>query len=360
VDAGNYDDVDDPFMSIFYSRLAAYIEKTIDVYNSITETDIENALDKHGARYTGVSVPVTDVGKYSSLTLVGSADDGYYNNAKHILETRWRQGDPYNAVIMERLFTPNGYTYVAGCGAVAIGQIMAFHGNKKMEAGGEAPHSNTSRYSHIVYDWKKMISDPDDKDVRYSVAVLMYEIGLGRNANSIYIWGSDGSKEGKSGSASTATTRGGVINAFKNMGYQDPGSFNGYNFLLIKYSINGGCPVLAGGSASGIDIFGLSIATPINGHYWVIDGYRRMAATTKNDKSTVPKLDTDDYVHCNMGWDKSTNGWYISGVFDAGTNPDDGTSNIPLIDDDDGLPRSATQDNFYQYGLGILTFIRPK
>jgi uncharacterized repeat protein (TIGR02543 family) len=67
----------------------------------------------------------------------------------------------------------------------------------------------------------------------------------------------------------------------------------------------------------------------------------------------------DGYVFAGWKEDKNKNGWYISRVFDTGTDPD-GNSNIPLIDDDDGLPRSATQDNFYQYGLGILTFIRPQ
>jgi hypothetical protein len=230
---------------------------------------------------------------------------------------------------------------------------MAFHGNEKMKYGGKAPYSNTSRYGHIVYDWSKMISKYDDADVQYSVAVLMYEIGLGRNADSTYIWGTD-----DNGNASTSTSDSGVIRAFSNMGYEIPGSFGSYNFSLVKYSIMGGCPVIAGGYSKAINILGLVVPTG-GGHYWVIDGYRQMAVTTKNDKSIAAKLDTTDYVHCNLGWGGNKNGWYISRVFDASTNPDR-TNNIPLIDKDDGIPRSATQDNFYQYGLEILTFIRPQ
>jgi hypothetical protein len=338
VEQGSYDDVDNPFMGIFYAGLNAYIEDTIDVYNNITEVDIENALNKvnDGARYSAPSVPVTDVGKYSGLTLVGSANDGYNNNAKFILKTQWHQYEPYNAVLLENSKPADGYTFIAGCGPVAIGQIMAFHGK---------PHkSNTSKYRHIEYDWSRMISDPNDVDVQYSVAVLMYEIGLPRNAFSLYTPGTD--KE-----ASTSTSDLGVRNAFRNMGYQDPGGFSGYNFLLVKYSINGGCPVLIGGYENEINFLGMII--PQGGHYWVIDGYRTMAVTSKNDKSAVPTLDAAEYVHCNLGWrNRDKNGWYINSVFD--------TNNVPLKDKDDGLPRVATQDYFYQYRLGILAFIRPE
>jgi hypothetical protein len=249
---------------------------------------------------------------------------------------------------------------------------MAFHGKKRAMDGKKNPYSksNAPGYTKVEYDWVKMIAETNkgadeevDKEAIKAVAVLMYEIGLPKNANSHYLFGG------------TATTRSGVINAFKEMGYQDPGSFKAYNFEQVKTSINAGYPVVADGSASGINLFGITIATPVEGHYWVIDGYRRMAAKLYN-KVTGKDEDYNphNYVHCNLGWTRknvtddngistydndgktitvTNNGWYISGVFDTEIE------NIPLTDDNDTL-RSATQKGLYQYGLGILTGIKPK
>jgi hypothetical protein len=350
VTQGNYDDVDNPFMGIFYTGLYAYIENTIGIYNSITEADIENALNKNNeARNAGIYVPVTDVGKNNEFDLVGIKNDGVYNNDLYILETEWHQNEPYNNMVM-KVFNPlTGYGYVTGCGPVAIAQVMAFHGKKRAVEGGVNPYpkSNVHKCPNVEYDWIKMIDKEDDN----AVAVLMYEIGLPKNADSWYLFGA------------VATKRSGVISAFKEMGYQNPGSFKVYNFAQVKSSINAGCPVIADGSTTGINLLGITISTPIGGHYWVIDGYRRMAIKVKDKKVTGNTIDTNplNYIHCNLGWrrnfyDEDTdkyvtkNGWYVSGVFD--------THNIPLIDEKDSL-RSATQDGLYQYGLGILTGITP-
>jgi hypothetical protein len=150
------------------------------------------------------------------------------------------------------------------------------------------------------------------------------------------------------------------------MGYEDPGSFKAYNFAQVKSSINAGCPVLADGSTTGTVILGITVSTPIGGHYWVIDGYRRMASTVNDNFAGIPITSYPiDYVHCNLGWSRVTddttgkkltkNGWFISGVFNT-----DKIENIPLTDDNDTKLRSATEKGLYQYGLGILTGIRPK
>jgi hypothetical protein len=159
----------------------------------------------------------------------------------------------------------------------------------------------------------------------------------------------DKNKNNKSGA--TATTRSGVIDAFIKMGYKDPGSFKSYDVSQVKSTILAGYPVIADGSATGITIFGITMATPEEGHYWVIDGCRRMSANVKYEKSAGPVSEISDYIHCNMGWKGSSNGWYISGVFH--------TKKIPLTDKDDPY-RSTKEEDFFQYGLGMLTGIRTK
>jgi len=84
------------------------------------------------------------------------------------------------------------------------------------------------------------------------------------------------------------------------------------------------------------------------GHYWIIDGYRRMTTLAKQKSNNAVVSYTTDYVHCNMGWGiDRDNGWYINGVFD--------TDNVPL------KTRSTKGDEyFYRYNIRMLTNITPK
>ena len=338
VENGRYD-ADIPQLGVFYSQLNDYILNTIGVYNNINEADIENALRKNEARASSTYIPITDVGSYRDFILVSSINDDSKNNEKYILETKWSQGTPYNDYLNEKKILGNvfkGYNYKTGCGPVAIAQIMAFHGK---------PEKSVLLDSH-VYDWAAMMEGTDN----YSIGKLMYEIGL--YAKTLFILGSDGSKDNDDKKdAAGATTRSGIKYGLVNLGYEDPGSFKSYNFEQVKSSIREGYPVIADGSTTGTFLFGVTISTPMGGHYWVIDGYRQMGTNVKRDKGSIIDFETNDYVHCNMGWkDGHANGWYISGVFN--------TKNIPYEDKNGTLPRSATEAGFYQYGLGILTGIR--
>jgi len=335
VEQGNYDD-DNPGLAVFYSHLNAYIEETIKIYNELTQEDINNALNEKN-RSTGSSapyVPVTDVGRLRNFSLVGSVNDGIYNMTQYILETEWHQGPPYSDLVSSLHGAFPGYYYPAGCGPVAIAQVMAFHGKKRHDKG--KPYFQG-------YDWPSMIDGKNNG----LIAILMHEIG--RNAGSLYLKMGTSDSKGKTKGGATATTRNGVINAFKAMGYADPGKFKNYNFTDLISAINKGCPVLADGSDAGYIKDGISVAYASGGHYWVIDGYRAMAVEV-NDKNKPMYLYITDYVHCNMGWGGNCDGWYFEGVFN--------TNKIPLDDDNDTLPRKATEDSFFQYGLGMLTGIK--
>jgi len=255
------------------------------------------------------------------------------------LETEWHQNDPYNAINKKH----RGYDCVNGCGSVAIAQIMAYH---KVPKG----YSQARGYENTEYNWTDMINGTATGNK--AIGVLMYEIGL--RSYSIFM-----NKE-------TATLRSGVIKALAAMGYEVPEDFKSYNLEGVKSSINAGCPVIADGSSTGIKIFGIVYSTPMGGHYWVIDAYRKMSFNAKFDKSQPDELYTTDYVHCNMGWGGKTrdntgniicpNGWYYSGVFDV--------CNIPYSDDDEkanvNIRSVGTDEKFFRYGLGMLTDIKPK
>jgi len=296
---------------------------------------------------TAPDLPVTEVGKHGEFT----TDEG---NSKYdkLLPVKWKQGgkdhrvDPYNKVInQERNPSPDLYYMVTGCGATAI--AMAYH---------EIPKQSTmqniaSKYGVSSYDWGAMTvatKNPSSlkpdvlETAKNAIAVLMYEIFVyakSKPTMGLIKKGTDNPKE-KGENAFTNTNYNDVKFAFSNMGYRDPGNFVKYSFSGIKFSINADSPVMVGGWAyTKTEIKdGLVVKSPDNiGHYWVIDGYRRMTTKAKNKYNGIDIVDFEDkdYVHCNLGWGKECNGWYINGVFDTTPYIDNNgklQTNIPWTD----------------------------
>jgi hypothetical protein len=347
-------------MGIFYTGLNAYIENTIGIYNSITEADIENALNKLNEASRSIvpdapDLPVTDVGKDpAGLKPIGDIKllDPEY-------KIRWHQRSPYNDFLNSPSVKnpPDKYHYVTGCAPVAIAQIMAFHGKKRADDNKPNPYpsSKVPGYTNVKYDWNKMIDGNDNK----AIGVLMYEIGLPQNAWSMYNLCPKDSNDNpdKKGIASTTTFDINVKTAFRNMGYGDTGSFVGYDLYKLKHSINNYGPVLVSGNSK-IKMVILGIPIYESGHFWVVDGYALMSTMVKriDTGEYIPDYPLD-YVHCNLGWSSSGwNGWYISGVFNRNNIPWDDTKN-PISE----ATRSADGvDGFYQYDIKMITGITPK
>ncbi|MCL2138499.1 MAG: C10 family peptidase [Treponema sp.] len=331
VDAGNYDD-DIPPLAVFYSQLNAYIEETIEIYNSISQSDIENSV-KNYKKARNINLPVTTVGNIENFVLA----PGYYSSV--LLKTKWHQR--YNAYLNENKKPPQGYEYITGCTATAIAQIMAYH---------KKPGKMSIFKTNYAYNWDNMINGSDD----YFVSVLMFEIGWLIEAEY---------KKGKIETDEPSTTAKTTIKskiAFRNMGYKDPGNAKKYNYSIIQSSIDKKKPVLIQGYTDGKKILGIPIVTG-EGHAWVIDGYRGMLSKFKNkftgevevEPIVVFNLPLKVYVHCNMGWEyEAGNGWYASAVFN--------TNKIPLDDQDDTyFPRSTKEGN-YSFNPRIIADITPK
>lgn len=140
-------------------------------------------------------------------------------------------------------------------------------------------------------------------------------------------------------------------------------SLANYSYNKIKKSIDNNYPVL---------IMGNSLKKMKNhkflwwtwetldkydgGHIWVVDGYCNMQCTAKNkNNQNDTKTFTTNYVHCNLGWGGSKNGYYMDKVFSAniGANASDETV--------ENITRTTYgTERYYQYYLKIVTNIRPK
>lgn len=175
----------------------------------------------------------------------------------------------------------------------------------------------------------------------------MYENAEGMNA--------------KYGTTGTGITTSKFVPYLNNRGFRCD-TLSNYSFNKVKNSINNKAPVLIIGYSGAEEKHQSFLWWKWNttnykdGHAWVIDGYCNMqcTATNKNDKTDV-KTFTTNYVHCNLGWSGSCNGYYIDKVFTAnlGANASDGKV--------EQLTRSAYEDKYYyQYYLKVVTNIRPK
>jgi hypothetical protein len=274
------------------------------------------------------------------------------------VNVRWNQNGPYNWAVnlahevsgsaspyiyANGVYSFGGNGYFTGCGPVAVAQLMAYYGRPakytlSTAIAGKQPNSN--------YNWTAMRSSATKTSINNSgaldISVLMYEIG--HRAGSIYDQGE-----------STSTYDNGLIDALQDMGYNVPGTsydtygdikyFKTYNISSIRSSLANGRPVLIGGYRHFVEnTTGQLVAI---GHAWLIDGVRTMTYNeTFINASSCNFGGQAYYVRCNLGWGRSYNAWYKSGIFD--------TNHVSLA-------RSAESENerVYEYDLGILADVRP-
>ena len=88
------------------------------------------------------------------------------------------------------------------------------------------------------------------------------------------------------------------------------------------------------------------------GHAWVIDGYCNLTCDAVHNKTKERKTITADYVHCNVGWHGSCNGYYISNIFTFGIR--NGLEDCKIRNSWPGL------DNYYKYNIKIFPNLIPK
>jgi hypothetical protein len=363
IENGSIEDEPELFTDIIFAGIANIIDYTVEEYNSISEEEIQKALEDSasrgaatattgGATYTdsnkdsqtGSGKWTTTDGKgllhhyYPDEGNVTSAGwewrEGYYST----IPVLWHQEAPYNYVVIRRKGGSSIDDYVTGCGPTAVAQLMAFHRKPTKSTYLLNPYSSLTMNGY-TYHWDDMIkgegssSNPPTGGFK-DVAVLMYEIG--RRAAADYKK-KDGSK-----AALTSTGPIGVLTALHAMGYKTPAAFTGYDFSTVKSSVKNNKPVIA---------LGYSNPDKINGgHYWLIDGVRKMTykeTVEKDGKYFTWTWQETDWVRCNTGWGEPRTAWYISEIFDFRNNMD-------------SWAQAATISNYYQYGLRMLPNVGKK
>ena len=227
-----------------------------------------------------------------------------------LLSTNWGQEDPFNRLC----YTSDSLLAVAGCGAIAVSQIVAYH-------------QHPSTYQTHTYLWNDILSGnkPQNGSGETSASELVYDVGhLIRT------------EYGVSKSSSSLDSIFYCWDAY------------GYSYSLMDFDIDS-ClvdfqnerPVFMRGTGlirfpDGIHAFG---------HAWVIDG----CVVRERDVISLPPLspqhEIQHFIHCNWGWDGIDDGYYIAGAF--GTKYDQNGEN------------PTTAYPFYNYFLKTCNNIYP-
>lgn len=202
------------------------------------------------------------------------------SGAEPLINTRWNQGCFYNANCpVDATATNSCFHALAGSGAVAMAQVMKFHG---YPAHGSGQHSYThpvygnltANFSATTYPWSTM---PDSlTSGNDAVATLIFQCGVAQEMN----YGVDNSTSIYSD----------IVYALKTyFNYSDSAVWrwkDDYTTAtwqaMLKAEIDAGRPLLYYGDSIGL-----------NGHFFVCDGYQ-----------------SEDQFHMNWGWGGEADGWY--------------------------------------------------
>ena len=295
-------DDDAPFIDIVKTGLEGYINKTIDTWNNLTDEDVRSVR-------SGAHDYIVDRNWYEVEKAFCKSDlDAFH---RHILVTQWGQSSPANdfVKICEKK------ECFAGCGAVALAQICVDRRYpeycsadvlSELKKNNCVPSDWDGKYNyysmkyvdHYEYTPKMAELWPEGK---MNVASLLYDIGKGIKMS----YGVNGT-----------TASGSLIEDVydwleQNDFYCSP--ILDYDYSAIETSINNGHPVYISGKRKERGPDG-----PIYyGHAWVIDDCGEYSCVINRIKTGEPFTITDNFVHCNWGWDGKSNGFYLSDLFNV-------------------------------------------
>lgn len=245
---------------------------------------------------------------------------------------QWGQGTPLN----EYCPKINNRSSLAGCVAIAVAQIMYYHG-----------YNYT--YNGTVYDWNIIRNFKYWNDYTQESAVIAAKLvaDLGRPENLDMNYGVS-----ESGAYSVNVPR-----TFYNFGYT---SVDAIQLLEnIGTFVRQRRPVYVEGfstrSTAQSAVFDLPLGISTSrvfysgGHAWIIDAVlnqKRNIYTYRYDGVLLKtEYENRSFVHCNWGWWGDKDGYYFSNAFDTTKGP--------------VLVRAAEYPIYYQYCLRMITNIQP-
>lgn len=252
-------------------------ERVADVYVYVEEGSLSDTICIKGMANYIRKIPelcaydLHYCGANEALTKCSPPD--YYTNegfsVRPLISTQWHQHEPYN------WGTPGDVCdyYYAGCGVIAMAQIVAYY----QKCDRNFDFAALTKYTHIDVSSDSYLTHEVSEFVKY----------VGSLCNSEYSC---------SASPGTITYFPACMRAFTRLGYEYEykGIVDYIDYTKLDNCISKGNVILA---------FGLDEVSRA-GHFWVIDGY--VPLLTKCDAAKI---------HCNWGWGGKSDGWYTDYTF---------------------------------------------
>lgn len=212
------------------------------------------------------------------------------NSVGPLLTTNWSQGWPYNTECP----VIDGLNSLAGCWAIAIGQVFAYN---RMTYG-----LGADELAGYDLDWDTILSEMqlNEKNSHLAIATLIRAIG--KSVDMDY------------GLAASSANIDDAESCFHAMGYSSADIRKYDAGYAEKMIVERRKPFCMRGHSDGS---GYSFGEP-GGHAWVIDGYGDFQRNQYRDAGSdeIVGVDKKTLVHCNFGWGGACNGFYVSGIFD--------------------------------------------
>jgi len=353
---GSLENTGEEFVEFLHEGLENYINAEILKYNCITEEEIQAVFDKLAGEQpiAALNAAVT-TNNFGDWVLDKSFSD-FKVQKQPMLTTQWGQGTlgpnrpdgyVYNNYIKD--FYKNDQ-FLAGCGPVAIAQIAAYHGYIS-EAAPYRPQNFSARdlgnwNGRYNFEQMRSVSKWENRDsvvininlnsrTTVSVPIPFPSLDIVKGQLNALMYQTGKLSNAKYGEGYTEITMANARKAFIQLGY-DIYYYNsattltgtsenfraayGTSPVIIRDALDGNMPVMMRGGAAVKSANGKR-----GGHFWVVDGYGSMTYLYQYFRHTAAKqivystltLNNSLMVHCNMGWDGDSDGWYIYGIFDT-------------------------------------------
>ncbi len=194
-------------------------------------------------------------------------------NTGVLLETAWKQGEPYNYEMPVLLFSGGKKAYV-GCTAIAVAQIMRYHQYPYLYNWSLMPNEASSSYSNM---------GPGE----FALASFLREVSLDALLSIITHPGT---------MAHTLQAKNGLTNYY---GYsKDMVYGTGFKSDVFENELKNGRPVFLQGYKSTFDA-----------HSFVLDGFKEIHSVFENCLGAHETY-RNKYFHYNFGWGRSSDDWY--------------------------------------------------
>lgn len=202
---------------------------------------------------------------------------------------------------------------LCGCTNTSIAQILSYYEYPTqitLSHLGNQAVTQTLNWSQIKgHQTGHTISSCSTTGIHSTISNLLRELGYLNNSEYSY---------DSYGNPFTGTYRTIVPTTMTGLGYQT-GSWSAYNFSFIKQQLDSE------------HLFMMSGQDTYKGrHAWTLDGYKTEEEVIYHylqygigmpwQLAGIDVINTTNYCHFNWGWYGSHNGYYLSGVFDAGNS----------------------------------------